>query len=151
MGELTYSLDYANLELHEYEYDLSGNLLSETIKQLNSNLYPISTDTVYYGYSDSNWKDKLTSYDGQTITYDAIGNPLSYRDGISMTWKNGRQLATLQKSGQYAPIEKAFKENIVALKHSTKKFGGLKRVEENKSQKNESIAVQAHIAQNAGR
>ena len=99
MGELTYSLDYANLELHEYEYDLSGNLLSETIKQLNSNLYPISTDTVYYGYSDSNWKDKLTSYDGQTITYDAIGNPLSYRDGISMTWKNGRQLATLQKTG----------------------------------------------------
>lgn len=34
--------------------------------------------------SDANWKDKLTSYDGKTITYDAIGNPLSYRDGMKM-------------------------------------------------------------------
>lgn len=38
--------------------------------------------------------DKLTAYNGQAITYDAIGNPLSYRDGIAMTWKNGRQLDT---------------------------------------------------------
>ncbi len=29
------------------------------------------------------------------MTYDAIGNPLTYRDGMTMTWKNGRQLATL--------------------------------------------------------
>ena len=36
----------------------------------------------------------LTSYNGQTITYDAIGNPLSYRDGISLTWQNGRELAS---------------------------------------------------------
>ncbi len=36
----------------------------------------------------------LTSYNGQTITYDAIGNPLNYRDGISLTWQNGRELAT---------------------------------------------------------
>ena len=31
------------------------------------------------------------------FAYDKIGNPLSYRDGITMTWKNGRQLATLQQ------------------------------------------------------
>ena len=46
-------------------------------------------------YNNSNWGDVLTSYNGQNITYDEIGNPLSYRDGMSMTWKNGRQLATL--------------------------------------------------------
>ncbi|MCQ4114246.1 RHS repeat-associated core domain-containing protein [Ruminococcus sp. zg-921] len=39
----------------------------------------------------------MTSYNGETITYDAIGNPLSYRDGMTMTWQNGRQLASLQK------------------------------------------------------
>ncbi|MBQ2943724.1 MAG: hypothetical protein IJD93_03370, partial [Ruminococcus sp.] len=40
----------------------------------------------------------LTSYNGQTITYDAIGNPLNYRDGITMTWQNGRELATFSQT-----------------------------------------------------
>ncbi len=38
----------------------------------------------------------MTEYNGQTITYDRIGNPLTYRDGMTMTWKRGRQLTTLQ-------------------------------------------------------
>ena len=50
------------------------------------------TDTVSYTY-DSAWKDKLTSYDGQTITYDEIGNPLSYR-GYTLTWQ-GKRLQNL--------------------------------------------------------
>ncbi len=46
---------------------------------------------VAYSYTDSNWKDKLTAYDGQTITYDAIGNPLN--DGRRRyEWQAGRQL-----------------------------------------------------------
>ena len=49
-----------------------------------------------YTYGDSNWKDKLTAYNSKTITYDKIGNPLTYRDSLSFTWKNGRQLASLQ-------------------------------------------------------
>lgn len=32
-------------------------------------------ETIPYVYGDSNWKDKLTSYNSQTITYDAIGSP----------------------------------------------------------------------------
>ena len=38
------------------------------------------------------------------VTYDEIGNTLSYRDGISFTWKKGRQLATFtqgQTSASY--------------------------------------------------
>ncbi len=38
----------------------------------------------------------MTSYNGEAITYDEIGNPLTYRDSLSFTWKNGRQLASLQ-------------------------------------------------------
>ena len=38
----------------------------------------------------------MTSYNGEAITYDEIGNPLTYRDSLSFTWKNGRQLAYLQ-------------------------------------------------------
>ena len=37
------------------------------------------------------------TYNGQSISYDMIGNPLSYRDGMTMSWQNGRQLASLQK------------------------------------------------------
>ena len=36
-------------------------------------------------------------YNGQSISYDLIGNSLSYRDGMTMSWQNGRQLASLQK------------------------------------------------------
>jgi len=36
-----------------------------------------ATKTVNYGYGDSNWKDKLNSYNGKNISYDAIGNPLN--------------------------------------------------------------------------
>ena len=55
------------------------------------------TDT--YGYNATNLcADVLTQYNGQTFTYDEIGNPLSYRDGMSFTWENGRQLASATTS-----------------------------------------------------
>ena len=41
----------------------------------------------------------LTRFNGQTITYDEIGNPLQYRDGISFTWAKGRQLQGITKDG----------------------------------------------------
>ena len=44
-----------------------------------------------YAYGNSNWRDLLTEYNGQMITYDQIGNPLTYR-GKNMTWQNGRRL-----------------------------------------------------------
>ena len=46
------------------------------------------------------WGDKLSTYDGQAIVYDDIGNPLSIGDvessnGRRFTWEHGRQLSTL--------------------------------------------------------
>ncbi len=65
----------------------------------------------YVIYFDDNiWLDRATSiYDISArtedyLTYDEIGNTLSYRNGISFTWKNGRQLATFtqgQTSASY--------------------------------------------------
>ena len=69
-----------------FYYDNGGNITSKTV----------NGTTISYGYGDTNWKDKLTAYNGKTITYDKIGNPLTYRDSLSFTWKNGRQLASLQ-------------------------------------------------------
>ncbi len=41
----------------------------------------------------------MLSYDGKTVTYDEIGNPLTY-DGNTFTWQKGRQLASVTKDGQ---------------------------------------------------
>ena len=49
-------------------------------------------ESVSYTYGDSNWKDKLTAYGGKAITYDAIGNMLTY-NGKSFSWV-GRRLMT---------------------------------------------------------
>lgn len=74
---------------YAYTYDTHGNILTATE----------GGTTHTYTYGDSVWKDKLTAYDGQTITYDAIGNPLTYRDGMTFTWQYGRQLASVTKDG----------------------------------------------------
>ena len=82
-----------------YTYDAGGNILSVKEYAYTTGALGTAVKTVNYGYTDGTWKDLLTSYAGQTITYDGIGNPLSYRDGLSMTWRNGRELASLTKNG----------------------------------------------------
>ncbi|MBO7319994.1 MAG: RHS repeat-associated core domain-containing protein [Clostridia bacterium] len=74
----------------QYEYDKSGNITSKKEYPYNNTTSP--TSTISYTYGDSNWKDKLTAYNGETIDYDAIGNPLSYK-GKTFTWL-GRRLVT---------------------------------------------------------
>ncbi len=68
-------------DVYEYSYDNAGNI--QNVK-LNGTV----TDT--YTYGDSNWDDKLTAYNGETITYDDLGNPIQYRDGLSFSWVKGR-------------------------------------------------------------
>ncbi len=89
MNQLVSVDDKLNGKVYNYTYDAGGNLISETVTDSNG------TTSNAYEYNNSNWGDVLTSYNGQSITYDEIGNPLTYRDGMSMTWKNGRQLTTL--------------------------------------------------------
>ena len=74
-----------------YEYDRGGNILSKSYYSYTTGTPGVAHDTILYSYTDSNWKDKLTAYDGQAITYDAIGNPLD--DGRRRyEWQAGRQL-----------------------------------------------------------
>lgn len=78
-----------------YDYDNGGNILSKTeYDYTTGSLEGLTGTVVQYTYGDSEWKDLLTAYNGQTITYDTIGNPLSYRDGMTFTWQKGRQMAT---------------------------------------------------------
>jgi len=41
----------------------------------------------------------MTSYDGQKITYDEIGNPLNYRDNWNFEWARGKKLIRSSKPG----------------------------------------------------
>lgn len=72
-----------------YTYDTVGNILTSSDGE--------TTHT--YTYGDAEWKDLLTAYDGEAITYDAIGNPTSYYNGERWTlgWENGRQLTSLSR------------------------------------------------------
>ena len=88
-----------NLDLNKtfvYSYDLGGNITStkEYAYQTGAAVTGTATTTNSYTYGDSNWKDKLTAYNGSSISYDAIGNPLSYYNGFTFTWQKGRQLAS---------------------------------------------------------
>ena len=47
-------------------------------------------NTVIYGYDTGNWGDLLTSFNGQSIAYDGIGNPGTW-NGSALTWQ-GRRL-----------------------------------------------------------
>ena len=44
--------------------------------------------TKSYTYAGGNWGDRLTSYDGESITYDDAGYPINYR-GHALTWNYG--------------------------------------------------------------
>ena len=85
----------------DYVYDTYGNIRSKTNSYSDG-----TTDSYTYSYEDGDWLDLLTkvSYTDkngttatESLTYDIIGNPLSYFNGKknwTFTWKNGRQLST---------------------------------------------------------
>lgn len=63
-----------------------------------------------YSYTNTNWKDQLTNYNGKAITYDAIGNPLTY-DGNTYTWQNGRQLQKIVNTSKNQEIVYQYNED----------------------------------------
>ena len=38
----------------------------------------------------------MNKFNGYNISYDKNGNPLVYRDGMSFSWENGRNLKTVR-------------------------------------------------------
>lgn len=101
LGQLTRVNDpHANKSM-VYTYDCGGNMTSYSEYAYATDTLGTATQTVSYVYGDTNWKDKVTAIGGKAITYDAIGNPLTY-DGWAFTWKAGRMLASMVKTGTNA-------------------------------------------------
>lgn len=60
--------------VYEYFYDNGGNITSAKVNGVT---------VKNYTYGNSQWKDQLTGFNDGTITYDNIGNPLVYHDGVT--------------------------------------------------------------------
>jgi RHS repeat-associated protein len=78
-----------------WTYDNCGNILSkrETAYSLeedgNKLVFGANAEKLYdYNYANP---DRLISYNGETIAYNEMGNPLTYR-GKAMTWQKGSRL-----------------------------------------------------------
>lgn len=78
-----------------YEYDDVGNILKSEEHELDFDRPTEQLDegeAAVYSYENAEWTDLLTAYNGNTITYDEMGNPTIYYNGAVMEW-NGRSLA----------------------------------------------------------
>ena len=123
---ITYTYDSLNRLVREdnkdinatvvYNYDDRGNILSQAYYDYTTGTVGTPYYTVNYTYN-STWKDKLTGFDGESITYDSIGNPTTYR-GAALVWEKGRQLKSYTKSSQTI----SFKYDVEGLR-TEKKVG----------------------------
>ena len=87
---LYYGSGNAENATYTYSYDKWGNILSKSkYAYTTGTLGTIQSVISYCSYGNSQWKDQLTSYNGQSITYDASGNPINYL-GATLVWEGQR-------------------------------------------------------------
>ena len=96
LGQLIRTDDEKAEKTETYEYDGNGNITAVktyALRESNAALgEPVSVKT--FGYNASGWTDLLTSVNGNAVTYDALGNMLTY-NGYTYIWQAGRRLAGL--------------------------------------------------------
>ena len=68
----------------QYEYNNIGNIASVTSTSASGT---VSTTT--FAYTDATHPDRLTSYNGKSISYNSMGCPTSY-NGKTFTWAQGK-------------------------------------------------------------
>ena len=123
-----------------YEYDNFGNIT--WVRTFRGNGYEGISDAMNsgtlmhvdaYTYGNTEWRDLLTAFEGHEITYDEIGNPLSYYNGqeYEFTWENGRRLRRAEVNGENLLYE--YNENgIRTEKRSVGKYTDSYRLDGNK-------------------
>ena len=74
-----------------YDYDRFGNLLEKNACAYTLGEPDLNTAVSdVYTYGMSEWSDRLTAFNGESIVYDEIGNPTTYRGRALTFW--GRKL-----------------------------------------------------------
>ena len=97
-GRITFEKNYVTYKEYGYDYNTSGNVYGKTEYSINASGVRTDSDgiTIHYTYDNNNWPDQLTTYNGQTITYDNSGNPIDYLNGMEFSWNRGRQLSDIE-------------------------------------------------------
>lgn len=90
-GELICEKNYILKQIIVYKYDILGNIISKCTYDIND--YRFISKNKYY-YSNEIFPDLLTKFNNDNITYDSIGNPLTYGNDIQFVWINGRELSS---------------------------------------------------------
>ena len=87
-----------------YAYDLGGNMtrMEEYAFTKADKALPETPVKIIHGTFDSTWKDQLLTWNGVSMTYDAIGNMVK-KGNTTYTWTQGRKLSTVNngKKSQY--------------------------------------------------
>jgi RHS repeat-associated protein len=103
LGQLIREDNAAKVSTYVYTYDNNGNILSRTTYLYTgadvTPTNPQSTDI--YTYGDATWGDLLTAYNGTSITYDGVGNPLTI-GSASLTWQGRQLMQYVNGSNTYA-------------------------------------------------
>ena len=79
-----------------YAYDLGGNMtrMEEYAFTKADKALPSTPVKTIRGTFNSTWKDQLLTWNGVSMTYDAIGNMVK-KGNTTYTWTQGRKLATV--------------------------------------------------------
>lgn len=98
IGQLTRVNDNDTGYTTVYSYDAGGNMTAEKVYAYTIAATPatelISQRTFTY---DMVWKDQMLTCGGKALTYDGVGNLLSY-DGVTFNWARGRRLSGVTKA-----------------------------------------------------
>lgn len=146
-GQVVTDVDFQNDRVTKYAYDSGGNITSKVIYEgedsfsfddntdtLTLASTPTSTINYGYGYSGSDndqnnlagFSDLLTSYIGQNITYDGIGNPTTYYganmsgedEGFNFEWQGTLLKSATSSDGKSKFIYKYNQEGQRTRKES---------------------------------
>ncbi len=89
LNQLTRVNDEKSGKTYTYSYS-NGNITEQKEYAYTTGELGEAVDTKTWSYGNSTWSDLLTSYNGEQIVYDEIGNPLTIGNK-ELTWL-GRQL-----------------------------------------------------------
>ena len=97
LGQLIREDNRAHGATYTWTYDNAGNILSSKTYAYTTGSLGSAQRTASYNYSSGSWGDLLTSNNGRSVTYDNIGNPLTWGDYGELTWQ-GRRLMRYYES-----------------------------------------------------
>lgn len=82
-----------------YSYDSRGNVTQKKVHPFTytEEITSEPAKTTTFTYANSGWKDQLIAVDGVELTYDEIGNVLTF-GSRSFTWNSGRNLTQITDS-----------------------------------------------------